>query len=107
MDREHLHPLDRALALAPIDDEPDADDADGGLTEASLELVSFCCDKIFVRNPDAPSEVTVFTRSGRLRHVEDRDPGDETEELALTNEGSNQHVIAESLALWHSQRIRG
>lgn len=31
-------PVLRALLLAPIDDEPDTDDADGGLSEARREL---------------------------------------------------------------------
>lgn len=31
-------PVERALALAPDDDEPDTDDDDGGLTEARREL---------------------------------------------------------------------
>ncbi len=31
-------PVERALLLAPIDDEPDTDDDDGGLTEARREL---------------------------------------------------------------------
>jgi len=31
--------VERALLLAPADDEPDADDVDGGLTEARRELV--------------------------------------------------------------------
>jgi hypothetical protein len=31
-------PVERALLLAPPDDEPDADDKDGGLTEARREL---------------------------------------------------------------------
>lgn len=31
-------PVDRALLLAPADDEPDTDDEDGGLTEARQEL---------------------------------------------------------------------
>ncbi len=31
-------PLERALLLAPHDDEPDTDDDDGGLTEARREL---------------------------------------------------------------------
>ena len=31
-------PVERALLLAPIDDEPDTDDDDGGLTEARQEL---------------------------------------------------------------------
>lgn len=31
-------PVERALLLAPIDDEPDTDDADGGLTEARGEM---------------------------------------------------------------------
>jgi hypothetical protein len=31
-------PVARALLLAPIDDEPDTDDDDGGLTEARREL---------------------------------------------------------------------
>ena len=30
--------VDRALLLAPADDEPDTDDADGGLTQARREL---------------------------------------------------------------------
>jgi len=30
-------PVERALRLAPADDEPDADDYDGGLTEARRE----------------------------------------------------------------------
>lgn len=30
--------VDRALLLAPLDDEPDTDDEDGGLTEARQEL---------------------------------------------------------------------
>jgi hypothetical protein len=30
--------VDRALLLAPSDDEPDTDDEDGGLTEARQEL---------------------------------------------------------------------
>ena len=30
-------PVERALLLAPDDDEPDADDYDGGLTEARRE----------------------------------------------------------------------
>lgn len=32
------NPVERALLLAPTDDEPDTDDADGGLTEARREL---------------------------------------------------------------------
>ncbi len=31
-------PIARALLLAPVDDEPDTDDDDGGLTEARQEL---------------------------------------------------------------------
>jgi hypothetical protein len=31
-------PVERALLLAPVDDEPDTDDEDGGLTEARREL---------------------------------------------------------------------
>lgn len=31
-------PVERALLLAPADDEPDTDDEDGGLTEARQEL---------------------------------------------------------------------
>jgi hypothetical protein len=31
-------PVERALLLAPVDDEPDTDDDDGGLTEARREL---------------------------------------------------------------------
>jgi len=31
-------PVERALLLAPPDDEPDTDDEDGGLTEARREL---------------------------------------------------------------------
>jgi hypothetical protein len=31
-------PVERALLLAPPDDEPDTDDNDGGLTEARREL---------------------------------------------------------------------
>jgi hypothetical protein len=31
-------PVERALLLAPADDEADADDEDGGLTEARQEL---------------------------------------------------------------------
>lgn len=31
-------PVERALLLAPPDDEPDTDDADGGLTEARREM---------------------------------------------------------------------
>jgi hypothetical protein len=31
-------PVERALLLAPVDDELDTDDADGGLTEARQEL---------------------------------------------------------------------
>lgn len=31
-------PIERALLLAPVDDEPDTDDDDGGLTEARREL---------------------------------------------------------------------
>ncbi len=31
-------PVERALLLAPVDDEPDSDDEDGGLTEARQEL---------------------------------------------------------------------
>jgi len=30
--------VDRGLLLAPVDDEPDTDDEDGGLTEARREL---------------------------------------------------------------------
>ncbi len=30
--------VERALLLAPVDDEPDTDDEDGGLTEARQEL---------------------------------------------------------------------
>lgn len=32
-------PVERALLLAPPDDEPDTDDEDGGLSEARQELV--------------------------------------------------------------------
>lgn len=31
-------PVERALLLAPFDDEPDTDDNDGGLTEARQQL---------------------------------------------------------------------
>ena len=33
-----LDPVERALLLAPPDDEPDHDDADGGLTRARREI---------------------------------------------------------------------
>ncbi len=33
-----LDPVEQALLLAPVDDEPDTDDEDGGLTEARQEL---------------------------------------------------------------------
>lgn len=34
---EDLDPVSRVLHEAPVDDEPDADDLDGGLTEARNE----------------------------------------------------------------------
>jgi hypothetical protein len=34
--------VERALLLAPPDDEPDMDDEDGGLTEARRELARLC-----------------------------------------------------------------
>ena len=34
-----VDPVERSLAMAPLDDEPDDDDFDGGLTEARQEIL--------------------------------------------------------------------
>ena len=57
-------PVARALLLAPIDDEPDTDDDDGGLTEARRELASgegISMEEI-ERAAGGPSQATIVER---------------------------------------------